>query len=228
MSKPSEYKLMKKKCEENNYELLIYKINEKKFYTEESILNQSSISTYDITFTEQKKKINLPNYDSIFKFNPKLMSMKYINKNYIKCIANYFGNNNYNELKIIGKIDYDKNFLNISLNENDIGLLISGKKNKNIEIKIIKEKESSKIYEKEDSLNEISEISDDKKIYKKLLNPHIILFKYNKKFLGKKRNSENLFQENIIGQKSQKKESQLNDLDKLKISLNENVINNNL
>jgi hypothetical protein len=156
--------------------------------------------------------------------------MKYINKNYIRCIANYF-DNNIDELKIIGKIDYDKNFLNISLNEEDIGLLISGKKNKNIEIKIIKEKDSSKIYEKEVSLNdikEISEISDNKKIYKKLSNPHIILFKYNKNFLRKKRYSENLFQENIICQKSQKKKVILNDLKKLKISLNENVVNNNL
>ena len=87
------------------------------------------------------------------------------------------------------------------------------------------------INEKEVSLNdikEISEISDNKKIYKKLSNPHIILFKYNKNFLRKKRYSENLFQENIICQKSQKKKVILNDLKKLKISLNENVVNNNL
>lgn len=243
-SKPSEYKLMKEKCNENNYELLIYNIDDKQFYIEkENEINKDIVLfPFDIFCIEKNNIIELPNYDSIFELNPRLLSMKYINKDYNKCIANYFGNTLDNEFKIIGKINYEQKFLNIHLNNSNVGILISGtselkeeketsikrikKEGKNRDIKIIIEKDSTKIYEKEYTLQDIKEISDNFSKYKKLSNPHVILFKYNENnYLRKKRKGESLFQEKIISSKSKKKENDSDDFEKLKLSLAKNALN---
>ena len=53
--------------------------------------------------------------------------MKFLKKNYVNCIRKYYGETQKNnEMKIIGKVDYDYSFINSSINDSNLGLIISG------------------------------------------------------------------------------------------------------
>ena len=217
-----DYLFLKNDCKTKNYELFIYNLIEKKFYVEQErakVNNEVSLSfVNNIYLFNDKFKLNLPNYNSFFELKPKLISMKYLNKNYKDSIEKYLDEDSIkNEVKIIGKISYSNDLINSSIMDNDIGLLISGlrtevykaeKKDlkkgkkelvhytKNIEVKMIKEKEGNKIYERDSETNKIKEVNSIKNT---LSNIHILLFKFDeKKFLGKKRNSEQLFKGDIL------------------------------
>jgi len=232
-SKNSEYKLMKEMCNKKNFELVIYNLKEKAFYFEEKIEeskdeNNKNVNNednklllYDIISFNEIYKINIPNYDSIFDLNPRFITTKNINFNYSLCIGKYLNSNlKENKVKIIGKIDYNKQFINSEIKDKNIGLLISGTIKSNIfynkkrsdqlfkrketsKIRLIKEKGKNTIYEEKETNGKINEI---KEIKQNLTNPHIILFKFEEKdYLGKKRNSKNLFLEDVIKPKKIKK-----------------------
>jgi len=181
-----------------------------------------SISVLENIFSiNDKNKFDLPNYDSLFNLNPKFISMKYINSDYKHCIEKYLDKDGKDtDVKIIGKILYNQNLINSSITDNNIGLLISGlrpeesyteEKNiktgkkeiihyrKDIKVKIMKEKEKNKIYEKDSETGEIKEIDEFKN---NLFNPHILLYKYNEKyFIGRKRIPRRLFEDEVIRKK---------------------------
>jgi len=223
---------MKEMCKEKNFELIIYNLKEKNFYLEEKIEDSidennkndndkdNKLILYDIISFNEAYKINIPNYDSIFNLNPRLITTKNINSNYSHCIGKYLDSNlKENKVKIIGKIDYNKQFINSNIKEKNIGLLISGtiksdeiytkgksnklfKRKKTSNIRLIKENGKNTIYEENENNGIIKEIPEFKGY---LINPHIILFKFEEKdFLGKKRNSQNLFMEEIIKPKKKK------------------------
>lgn len=221
----NDYQLMKDDCKRKNFEFLIYNIIEKKFYVEEDCNNDNkkvSISVLENIFSiNDKNKFDLPNYDSLFNLNPKFISMKYINSDYKHCIEKYLDKDGKDtDVKIIGKILYNQNLINSSITDNNIGLLISGlrpeesyteEKNiktgkkeiihyrKDIKVKIMKEKEKNKIYEKDSETGEIKEIDEFKN---NLFNPHILLYKYNEKyFIGRKRIPRRLFEDEVIRKK---------------------------
>ena len=214
--KEKDYILMKNDCKRKNFELLIYNIIEKKFYVEQEVneVNKKGpiIPLENFYYINDKYKLDLPNYNSLFKLNPKLISMKNLIPNFNECIEKYLDKGNKNlDVKIIGKITYKKDFDSCRINDNNIGLLISGNRTEinkteykdaitgeiktivytnDIEVKIIKQREENKIYER-DETNKIKEVSE---IKSSLLNPHIILYKYNEKnYIGKKRKADNLF-----------------------------------
>ena len=87
-------------------------------------------------------QLELPNYDSLFKLKPKLISMKYLNPNYINCLRKYYGKNqDCANIKIIGKIDYNSAYINSSITDKNLGLLISGiitEKDNKVETKLNK------------------------------------------------------------------------------------------
>ena len=145
--------------------------------------------------------LSLPNYDSFFSLNPRLITMNNLNENYIHCLQKYYGVSSISkDVKIIGKINYDKSFITKSLSDNNLGLLISGYANE--EYKIIKYKGRSKIYAKNPKDKSIKEINE---LIKELTEPNIFAFKYNeKKFLNKKTYPDNLFSDEIICFKKKK------------------------
>ena len=209
--KKDDYKLMKTHCKNNNFELLIYNIIEKKFYIEKEGEENTLLPLENIYSISDINNLVLPNYDSFFQIKPRFITMKYLNRNYIDCFKKYFNENEKcHDIKIIGKIDYDKSLISSSFNDDNLGLLISGyipgekydkeKKEEslfenNTEYRIIKEKGKNIIYEKNPYTIYISE---NKKFEKSLTNPNAILFKYDeKKYLNKKRNPDELFSKSI-------------------------------
>ena len=145
--------------------------------------------------------------------------MKFINKNYNYCLEDYYDTTHkYNDIKIIGKIEYDQSFINSTITDNNLGLLISGyipgkkfdrdKKlnlslvDNDINYRIIKESGKNKIYKRDPKAKYIEQIQE---FNSKLSKPHILLYKFNEKnYLSKKRNPENLFLEDIISNKKKK------------------------
>ena len=217
------YNLMKKDCQKKNFELIIYNIIEKIFYIEND-KDKKLLPLENIYSINDINVLSLPNYDSFFSWNPRLITMKNLNENYIHCLQKYLGVSPISkDVKIIGKIDYDKSFITESLNDSDLGLLISGYTNEeldeeanllqekekppimikdDLEYKIIKYKGKNEIYAKNPRDNSIKEINE---LIKGLTKPHIIAFKYNEnKFLNKKRHPDNLFSDKIICFKKKK------------------------
>ena len=157
--------------------------------------------------------------------------MKYLNSDYIHCLEKYLDSNlESKDVKIIGKIEYKKAFINSSIKDNNIGLLISGniteinknekntekslgQKNtkfpveiprlkKDIDIKIIKEKGNNKIYRRESIIENVKEIDE---FNQRLFSPHILLYKFDEeKYIGKKRNPTPLFEDEISIKKRKK------------------------
>ena len=221
--KKNDFKLMKEDCENKNFELLIYKIKEKKFYIEkrgdENNKENILLCLENIDFINDINCLDLPNYDTFFKLKPKLKTMKFINKNYNYCLEDYYDTTHkYNDIKIIGKIEYDQSFINSTITDNNLGLLISGyipgkkfdrdKKlnlslvDNDINYRIIKESGKNKIYKRDPKAKYIEQIQE---FNSKLSKPHILLYKFNEKnYLSKKRNPENLFLEDIISNKKKK------------------------
>ena len=125
--------------------------------------------------------------------------MKNLNPNLNEYIGKYFDKSSQNlYVKIIGKISFNRDFINFLIKDNDIGLFISanrteinttekkdletGKKQtiefrNDKEVKIITENGENKIYER-DETNEIKEASE---IKGSLFNLHVILYKFDKK-----------------------------------------------
>ena len=217
----NEFQIMKNNCDKQNYELLIYDIKDKTFKYEK---NDKLINFNYLFSIKNEYKIYLPNYNSIFSKNPRFITMKNINQKYNDCIKNYL---NSTDIKIIGKISYDKEFLDAKITDDDIALLISGEviikddnktSDKKSEIIIIKnsskvqlqkddKKKKIKIfkYNGENSIIEkngevVQELNNIKDI--SLINSHIILIKLGDNgFLKKKRKNEDLFLEELIAKK---------------------------
>ena len=143
--------------------------------------------------------------------------MKNLNPNLNKYIGKYFDKSSQNlYVKIIGKISFNRDFINFPIKDNDIGLFISanrteinttekkdleiGKKKiiefrNDIEVKIITENGENKIYERD----ETNEIKEENEIKGSLFNPHVILYKFDKKkYKGKKRKADSLFNNEIL------------------------------
>lgn len=138
--------------------------------------------------------------------------MKFLNPDYINCIKKYLDEEgNCTDVKIIGKIYFDKSYINCSINDTDIGIIISGyvieKESKTtgskkkiptiqkIPIKVIKEKDNNKIYRKDSEIESSREINE---LQGTLMASHIILYKFDKNsFIGKKRNPDILFFDEI-------------------------------
>jgi len=215
-----DFELMKEDCNSKNYELLIYNIKEKKFYIEaDEPKNNGLLNLANIYSINKVNQLELPNYEKFFRLKPVLKSMKYINKNYRYCIEKYYNNNDeFNDIKIIGKIEYDKSIINSSISDNNLGLLISGyipgKKydtekmlyvpfsGNDIKYRMVKEDGKNQIYKKAPNTKGIIEIN---KLDAKVINFHLLLYKHKKKkLLGNKRNPEQLFLEDIITNKKKK------------------------
>ena len=210
------YKLMKTHCKNNNFELLIYNIIKKQFFIEKEGDENVVLPLENVYSINDKNNLVLPNYDSFFQIKPRLITMKYLNRNYINCFKKYFNEDEKcDDIKIIGKIDYNKSLINSKFNDENLGLLISGyipgekyDKEKeedlsliefNTEYRIIKENGKNIIYEKKPKAKYTIENDEFEKI---LTNPHAILFKYDKKkYLNKKRNPEELFSKIILSMK---------------------------
>ena len=136
--------------------------------------------------------------------------MKYLNQNYINCLRKYYGKNqDCANIKIIGKIDYNSAYINSSITDKNLGLLISGiitEKDNKVETKLnkgnaptalknqIKNMEMPKVTK--DIEIKIMKESKENKIYKKesdgdesneikeikmnqLFSPHILLYQFN-------------------------------------------------
>ena len=160
--------------------------------------------------------------------------MKYVNQNYIHCIEKYLNENKgCDDVKIIGKIRYDKTFINASIKDKNLGLLISGniiQDTNDIEKNVITEKQTN-IPKNKSNYNNMPKIkkydikiikeNGKNKIYKKetfcvkieqineiktkLFSPHILLYKLKENFLlGNKRNPLSLFTDEIINNKKKK------------------------
>ena len=239
--KKKDFNLMKDDCTNKNYELLIYNIIERQFYFEQKDdkdATKNILLPLDNIFSIKNiNKLELPNYDSLFKLKPKLISMKYLNQNYINCLRQYFENEKEctTDIKIIGKIKYNSSYINSSINDKNLGILISGnmieknyttktklsKENEqadsknqiknieipkiknDIEIKIMKDSKNNKIYRKDLGCDEPKVINEIK--MNQLFNPHILLYKFDEeKFIGKKRNPNSLFTDEIVVRKRKK------------------------
>ena len=127
---------MKDDCTKKNYELLIYNIIERQFYFEQKDDKDATknillplVNIFSIT---NINKLELPNYDSLFKLEPELISMKYLNQNYINCLRQYFENEKEctTDIKIIGKIKYNSSYINSSINDKNLGILELYNRNK--------------------------------------------------------------------------------------------------
>ena len=101
---------MKKHCQENNYELLIYDIFNNKFVIEDDSFN---LVEYNIFYEfVEEKKLNINKLESIFEINQKKISIKNAAKNkFIEKLnkTNLFDNideGKKNSLNIIGKFNY--------------------------------------------------------------------------------------------------------------------------
>lgn len=221
----TDFKIFEEDCNKKNYELLIYNIKDKKFYIKDEDIknNNNNIDLSSLESICSMKDINnldLPNYETLFRLNPKLKTMKYVNKNYIHCIEKYYDRDNiYDDIKIIGKIEYNESFINSSIQDNDLGLLITGyipgevndklnQKNNALQVKdvnyrIISEGGNIQIYKKDTTNNSISETNE---VMDGLKNPNILLYKFKgSNYISKKRNPENLFFEEVLINKKKKK-----------------------
>ena len=216
----SDFETMKDDCVNKGFEILIYNIKKKKFYTETNDINNNNdnflLIEKNIFSVNEKNYLDLPNYENFFQLKPRLISMKYINKNYNNYIGKYY-NKNYlgNDIKIIGKIEYNQSLFNYSIKENNLGMLICGNiprkmndkekrtkdvGNTKIRYRIIKENGRDNIYKKDPKDNYVDIVH---KLDSGLKNAHLLLYKYNEqKFLSKKRNPDYLFLEDIISQKN--------------------------
>jgi hypothetical protein len=217
-----EYNLMKKTCKENNYELFIYDISTRTMFFENNGKLDNNISLY--AFNEHYK-LKIPNYNHFFNTNPKLISTKYINKAYKNNINEYLDTVN---TKIVGKINYDKKYINAKIKDEGLGLLIYGEiKNKNTgkhlninlpqlnednnaskkEIIIFKTKDLNEIYEKKIEADADNYAINKLKDFKlNLERGHILLVDIkDNHLLGKKRNPSKLFSDKIISKKNVKK-----------------------
>ena len=220
----SDYNLFEKDCNKKNFELLIYNIKEKKFYIKDKEIKNNNKKTNlssleSICSMKDINYLDLPNYDTLFQLNPKLKTMKFVNKNYIHCIEQYYDKDNiYDDIKIIGKVEYNESFISSSIKDNDLGLVITGyipgeiidrvnKQNNSLQVKntnyrIISEGGNIQIYKQDPDYKSISETNE---VNDYLKNPNILLYKFNEKnYLSKKRNPENLFFEDIVTNKKKK------------------------
>ena len=210
-----EYNLMKETCKKNNYEFLIYDVSKRIVFLEENG-KLDNFSLYDF---DEHYKLQIPNYNNFFKSNPKLISTKYINKAYKKNINEYLDTNN---TKIVGKINYDKKYINTKIEDKGLGLLIYGEtknKEKDFNNNLLQLNEENEVSKKEiiifktKDLNEVyeKEIGDDKDNYKisklndfklNIQRGHILLVDIKDNYLiGKKRNPTKLFSDKIISKK---------------------------
>lgn len=215
----SGYKLMDEFCKRQNYELIIYDIVERKLQIEKGNKLEDYQNLYKF---ENKTSLVLPDYNNFFKLEPKFMSTKNVNQKYCEHLGQYLAQNNSNNYpKIIGKIKYNTKLIDENIEDEGIGLLISGvikskieiknkqiiyKKNKDrikSEIKIFKEKNKTYIYEKNKEKKQIDEIQKLPKYFSKA---HAILIKLNKNtnLLGKKRYPEYLFIEELLKKRNNK------------------------
>jgi len=193
----TSYYLMKEHCQKNKYELLVYDLNKKKVYIEN---DSNELIEYDLYKFHIENKLNIPNLKSIIELKPKKISIKQFQKdkfidklNETKLFPGLEKKENQNSLNIVGKFNFQKEFLNIKeLEDDNYFLYISGKKrNENKSLEIIK-------YKNETIVNGIM---SEKRIIPKIndlnitkRNSEIILFSLGDKitFLGnkRKRNSE--------------------------------------
>ena len=232
--KKKDYNLMKDDCKRKNFEFFVYNLIQKQFYVEREDNGKTLLSLDNIYSIKDKNILNLPNYDSFFGLKPKLLTMKYVNQNYIHCIEKYLNENKgCDDVKIIGKIRYDKTFINASIKDKNLGLLISGniiEDTNDIEKNVITEKQTN-VSKNESNYNNMPKIkkydikiikeNGKNKIYKKetfcekieqineiktkISSPHILLFKVKENFLlGNKRNPLSLFTDEIINNKKKK------------------------
>ena len=188
-NKYSEYKIMKNECNERNYELLFYDLIKKEIFIENE---KNELIKYDLFLINNNNKIDLPNYENIFKLNPRFISMKNINYNYNKCIREYFNaNSKKNEHLILAKIDNNKNLIKSDIKDNGLALIIYGEsffkqpskelyirdntkknkndesnKNKNIKKPFLETKKKEVIIFKSNGINEIYEKDDNNNIKK--------------------------------------------------------------
>ena len=188
------YYLMKKYCNMNKYEFLIYDLNENKFYEEG---NSNQLIEYK-KFYEfiPDKKLNIYKLENIFSLKPTKNSIKYVKKEKIIKILNKsnlftkIDDKNEKSLNIIGKFKYKEEFLNIdNIVEDNFCLFISHKhRKKNKSSNIFKYKNKS-IYNKIDGKKIINEDYSDKEIKMPKRNTNIILLNFEKdiKFLNIKR-----------------------------------------
>lgn len=218
---------MKKECENNNYELLVSNISNRKIFCEKLGILEEYHSLY---YINQVNSLKIPNYNHFLKKNPKFLSTKFINKKYNNYIKKYL---DYNDAQIVGKISYDKKFVNSEIEDENLGLVIYGQinaekkarnkkyslkrkinnvnkiiednkdidKNKdqiNKEIMIFKSKDFNGIYERLKDSNK-KEIKELNEFNSNLKKGHILLINLNNSsLLGKKRNPEHLFTKKII------------------------------
>jgi len=189
----TSYYLMKDYCQKNNYELLIYDLNQKKVYVENDLNN---LTEYDLYNFQENKKLNIPNLDNVFELCPNKLSIKNIKKNeFIKKLndTKFFSglenDENKKSLDIVGKFDYNNQLLNIEeINADNYCIYISGKKynEKNKNLEIVK-------YKKETKANEISEggriLCKDNNLNINKKKSEVILFHLEGKikFIGNKR-----------------------------------------
>ena len=202
--KKEVYDLMKVECNNKKYEFLIYDICGRKIYKEE---NGEKNEYYCLFTINEDIKLNLPDFSKFFEYKPKFISTKYINSNYNKYINDYLNNNS--NAKIIGKISFNRKFIDTTIEDDNFGLLISGETNsaekdnlKNIndikddnnditfdieekekeeekDIIIFKSKNLNEIYEKKRG-KEDSEINKLIKLNSSLKKGHILLVRFDK------------------------------------------------
>ena len=84
------YELMKKECENNNYELLVFNISNRKIFCEKLGILEEYHSLY---YINQVNSLKIPNYNHFLKKNPKFLSTKFINKKYNNYIKKYLDYN---------------------------------------------------------------------------------------------------------------------------------------
>ena len=196
--KQSSYYLMKEYCNKNKYELLIYDLSKKELYIE---VDSKKLQKYENFYLFQNdKKLVLPNINNIFSFNPKKNSIKLCKKeNFITKLnkTDLFNIDNTNSMNIIGKFDYNENFLNIEeIKKENYGIYISGKRKKGKKGKGKKEQNieiikfgdltiSQEVKENDDRI----EIEKNETISLQKKGAEVILFSLEdkKKFIGKKR-----------------------------------------
>ena len=190
------YYLMKKYCENNKYEFLVYDIFEKKLFIEDEYNKLIEYNNFYEFKTENK--LNLPRLNNIFSLYPKKLSIKYVNKNnFISLLnkTNIFSNiEDTNSINIIGKFSYDKNFLDIKEIEEDNFCLFISSKNKfeKKSLNIFKYKNETIFNEINGDNSNILPYQDNYEFIKNTMkkkNTEILLFSLEKniKFIGNKR-----------------------------------------
>ena len=188
------YYLMKEHCLKNNYELFIYDLIKQKIYKEDE---SNKLIEYDLYKFNNKNKLKIPKLKEIYTQSPKKISMKRFKKeNFIKKLKDtklFSGldkNENKNSLNVVGKFEYQNEFLNIGeVEEENYFIYISGNTKDDKKFEIFK-------YGQETLVKEIKETdwisckeNKDNKITLNKKNSEILLFNIGKEitFLGKKR-----------------------------------------